>query len=81
MPNTSDGQMMQDKLPKDSKPPLQLHEEQLRQRDQSIAEARIQDTLISIQPQSIELIIENCHRFKVGHQEHTFKLNYSFPLI
>jgi hypothetical protein len=46
IPDASGGQMKQGKLPKDGKPPPQLHEEQLRLRDQSIAEARIQHTRI-----------------------------------
>ena len=46
IPDASGGQMKQDKLPKNGKPPLQLHEEHLRLRHQSIAEARIQHTPI-----------------------------------
>jgi hypothetical protein len=44
--DASSSQMKQDKLPKDDKPPLQLHKEQLYLWDQSIVEARIQYTPI-----------------------------------
>ena len=82
IPDASGGQMKQDKLPKDGKPPLQLQEEQLVYGiNQLLRQESHIHPLISIQPQSTDLPIENYHRFKEGHQKLRFKLNYTSPLI